>query len=193
MEAWLDNSLFKGLNVPMFFFLSSFKVPMCLLGCSGFAFLRKNAKKSSVMYSFLLSSSFPLYGGFSTLVYPFFLHCLFSLKFTYPNSPFCVFSFFSFLSTIRHPPSRLSFFLVRKKKKKRRKKLVKVCLWWMKCTRASEHRALRLKLNPYCYLWVELMAVSSLVESWDDRSSVVGWYTEQGGEPSRGRLDIGER
>jgi len=121
MEARLDNSLFKGLTVPMLFFLSSFKVPMCLLGCSGFAFLCENAKKSLVICMLFYFHLFS-YRVFSTLVYPFVLHCLFSLKFTYPNSPFCVFSFFfSFPSSISHPPLWLSFFSRAKKEKKKKK------------------------------------------------------------------------
>jgi len=141
------------------------------------------------MYAFLLSF-FPLYGAFSTLVYAFVLHCLFSLKFTYPNSPFCVFSFFSFLSSsISHPPLWLSFFLVRKKEKKKNSWWRFVYGEWNVPERANT--ALRLKLNPRCYPWVELMAVSSLVRSWGDSLSVVWWYTEQGGSHREGDWILG--
>jgi len=93
---------------------------MCLLGCSGFAFLRENGKKKfSHMYAFLLSS-FLLYEVFNTLVYPFVLNCLFSLKFTYPNSPFCVFSFFFISPLLVILPCDYRFFS-RAKKEKRKK------------------------------------------------------------------------
>lgn len=132
---------------------------MCLLGCSGFAFLRENAKKKfGHMYAFFFHL-FPLYRVFSALVYLFVLNCLFSLKFTYPNSPFCVFSFFHFSLLVTYLCDYCFVFPAQKKKKKKAGE----GLFMVKCTRASEHGALRSKLNLHCYRCVKPIAVSSLV------------------------------
>jgi len=163
---------------------------MCLLGCSGFAFLRKNAKKSSVICMLFYFHLFPSMGLSVPLFMPLFSIAFLVLSLPIQILPFVFLVFFSFLSSsISHPPLWLSFFLVRKKEKKKNSWWRFVYGEWNVPERANT--ALRLKLNPRCYPWVELMAVSSLVRSWGDSLSVVWWYTEQGGSHREGDWILG--
>jgi len=97
---------------------------MFLLGCLRFV-VRENAKKK--FRKFGLFAFTPPYVGFHYLICLFVLHCHFSLKFTHPNSPFCVFSFFhlSLLSLLVILRCRYCFFFFPVQKKK---KSVMVCL-----------------------------------------------------------------
>jgi len=123
MEAWLNNnnSLFKGLTVPMFFFfLSSFKVPMCLLGCSGFAFLRKNAKKSSVICMLFYFHLFPSMGLSVPLFMPLFSIAFLVLSLPIQILPFVFLAFFHFSPPLLVIlPCDYRFFSCEKKKRKK--------------------------------------------------------------------------